>query len=510
MKNSGHYHPDIKLSNFLLNDGKVLISDRKTLTDKKNPTVLDISSSPVYAAPEYKRCLTINDEGETSLNLLKARKTTLDMPSYMSYQMGMALKEFVIKSNLVSFSPTDDEEETFQKFVEWNSVSSLSPNPSKELQNISVLIEELTRSKPEERLSIENLNTLIKQVVLPPEQFIQKLNEASPVSAQSRERDKANIQLIDSILKSDNISPVQREQLSAIPNCKSLLNKTPIKSSLDGYFKQVEAELYKADVNKLGFFSRIGHKLGLVTLPRVSTIQNLDPKVMPVPDQKTKELLEICREVGYKAHPMQTELYEVLKANSEVKHKAAAVKLSPTTIRQESSLPELDSGTFVRADDTGSVVRNDDTGSVVRHDDTGSVVRHDDTGSVVRHDDTGSVVRHDDTGSVVRADDTGSVVRADDKGTSVTKEDAPKKRNGAGYNLAAALASFDDEQVVGPKVSVKSTPVEDISTTIARGNKMKAQLHTIIPHEVAPVVSEVALKEKEEEEAENVRTMTNS
>jgi len=58
LKNSGHYHPDLKLSNILFNDGNVLLSDRKTITDKVNPTVFEISSSPVYAPPEYRSCFT--------------------------------------------------------------------------------------------------------------------------------------------------------------------------------------------------------------------------------------------------------------------------------------------------------------------------------------------------------------------------------------------------------------------------------------------------------------------
>ena len=225
------------------------------------------------------------------------------------------------------------------------------------------------------------------------------------------------------------------------------MNKTDLKASLKGYFIKIEAELFKADVIKLGIFSWIGYQVGLITLPRVSTLHELASKGMLDPDNKTKTLLELCGTVGYQAHPMLTKVYNELKNNSEVTSSTVLAKLSFRKNGHESSQLRSNSSTFV----------GDNTGSVVRYG-------------------TGSVVRYG-TGSVI----------GDGTGSFVIKEDASNNQNKSNKNMANILASFDEAEVV-PNKSLKTIPADDILTTIARGNKMKADLRTTV-HNEAPVVS---------------------
>ena len=217
------------------------------------------------------------------------------------------------------------------------------------------------------------------------------------------------------------------------------MNKTDLKASLKGYFIKIEAELFKADVKKLGIFSWIGYQVGLITLPRVSTLHELASKGMLDPDNKTKTLLELCGTVGYQAHPMLTKVYNELKNNSEVTSSTVLAKLSFRKNGHESSQLRSNSSTFV----------GDNTGSVVRYG----------------------------TDSVI----------GDGTGSFVIKEDASNNQNKSNKNMANILASFDEAEVV-PNKSLKTIPADDILTTIARGNKMKADLRTTV-HNEAPVVS---------------------
>jgi hypothetical protein len=518
-------NPDGNNKNFIFTVSEqeklvIRVEDRSTLGREQQLQMHQVSEyfSEDYATlmvpvevdgdTEYRQCLTVTPEGETILNMLKATKTILDMPSYMSYQMGMALKEFVFRSNLVPVEENKEEE----AFIEWGSVSSMIKNPSKELQNLSVLIEELTRTKPEERLSVANLNNLIKQIALPPKQFLQELAKSSPVSAQNRQRDQENVQLIDSVIKDDQISPDQKKQLADIPNLKSLLSKTVLKENLKGYFQEVENALLKADEKKLGWFSWIGYKLGVVTLPRVATIQNLDSKALPVPDVRTKNLLGICEEIGFNAHPHQSDVVHALIAQE----KANDSNLPPTsstvhsnkgpTSDKDSLVSEkgvtLDSGTMVVRDSSDTMVINDsdtmvinDSATVVMHDsdtvvmhDSATVVMHD-SDTVVMHDsdtvvmhDSGTVVMHDSDTMVMHDSDT-MVVRNEpelEQGTMVIEDSASSvvvSKKGAPSHFADILASFEREPVVTTQ-SIKQPEVADIATTISRGNMIKAALQS--------------------------------
>ncbi len=177
LMDAGYYHPDIKLSNFLTDGDRVIVSDRKTLISAINPTVDQIQSTPHYGAPEYLKCLTVDADGNMTLNQVLAKNTALNMPAYMSYQLGMALKEFLL--NNAGFKIDDLANAPLP--------SELMKNPSDELINLSKLIKALTRENPEDRLSVKDFHSLMKEINKIPDVFQSKINE-SPSNALYRKR----------------------------------------------------------------------------------------------------------------------------------------------------------------------------------------------------------------------------------------------------------------------------------------------------------------------------------
>lgn len=145
----GVYHPDIKLTNFLVHNNKLLISDRKTLINIENPKVTQVRSTPLFAPVAYVNCLNNSRTGYR----FNANLTTVNMPQFMAYQLGMALKEFLVWTQC---------EELPLEFRDINTkASSYFTNPKKQIQNLAILVQELTREDASKRFSIKQLQSLI-------------------------------------------------------------------------------------------------------------------------------------------------------------------------------------------------------------------------------------------------------------------------------------------------------------------------------------------------------------
>jgi hypothetical protein len=165
------FHPDIKLTNFLVHANLIRVSDRKTFIAEEHPTASMIRTTPTYAPNEFNKCL---NEDWTSYNGKVASKTVMDMPQFMAYQLGMALKEFLILTQMDSLPNLDE----FRKH-DFNPAHyfKTTPNP---IVNISLLIQELTRPDPNKRLSIQQFKNLLKFRNLKPEHFYKKIEEELP------------------------------------------------------------------------------------------------------------------------------------------------------------------------------------------------------------------------------------------------------------------------------------------------------------------------------------------
>ncbi|MBL7479405.1 hypothetical protein [Legionella bononiensis] len=164
------YHPDIKLSNFLAHNNRLLISDRKTLIEDAHPLVNTVRSSPNFAPDEYNDCLHFDVFG-IDFNE-KAKTTVLDMPSFMAFQVGMILKEFLLLTQLDELP--DDFRNTDQ------SAASYFVSPPNSIINLSLLIQELTRTDPQKRMTIDQFKSLIVYRNMNPENFYNKVEKAFP------------------------------------------------------------------------------------------------------------------------------------------------------------------------------------------------------------------------------------------------------------------------------------------------------------------------------------------
>lgn len=165
---SGHYHPDIKLTNFLVDKYMIRISDRKTIIKKKNPLIINIQSSPLYSPPEFLEC--INASG-TGYNFLAYRREA-DMEAFMAFQLGMALKEFLILTQM---------EKLPEEYREHDAIAaSYFKSPTNAIVNYSILIQELTRDDPKKRLTIGQFQNLLFYTNHPSKVFYKELENVLP------------------------------------------------------------------------------------------------------------------------------------------------------------------------------------------------------------------------------------------------------------------------------------------------------------------------------------------
>lgn len=192
----GIYHPDIKLTNFLVHNNKLLISDRKTLINIRTPKVTQVRSTPLFAPNSYLECLNNTHTGYR----FNADKTTVYMPQFMAYQLGMALKEFMI------WTQRDELPDAFRHLNK--KTSSYFTHPGHLIVNLSLLIQELTREDATKRLSIEQLKTLIiqKTYLQNPDNFYRKIEEILPSNALGIEDD---LNKIESLLTPNNMESDQ-------------------------------------------------------------------------------------------------------------------------------------------------------------------------------------------------------------------------------------------------------------------------------------------------------------
>ena len=187
LKKAGAYHPDIKLSNFLVHKGKILVCDRKTFIHNPSPFASSIRSTPHYAPPQYSECLNEEQNGYLPI----AGKVRFNMEQFMAYEIGMALKEFLILSLF------DDIKEEY-----WNpnaSIASFIKNPSAQVSNIALIIREMTHEEEGKRLSIEKFQQLIPYIIQSTPNFYIKLQEIHPLSPEIN----TEIEQIKALLKNE-------------------------------------------------------------------------------------------------------------------------------------------------------------------------------------------------------------------------------------------------------------------------------------------------------------------
>ncbi|KTD31661.1 protein kinase domain containing protein [Legionella moravica] len=291
------YHPDMKLSNFLANNNRLLISDRKTLIENEHPLVNTVRSSPAHAPDEYFDCLDFDIFG-IDFNE-KANTTVLNMPQFMAFQLGMILKEFLILTQLDEL-PAEFRDRD-------KSAASYFDSPSNSIINLSLLVQELTRPEPEKRMTINQFKSLLKFRIMTPDNFYAQVEEAFPSELLGIQQDIDEIKALlnekinDGFLQSISQSFINPSALSAY-NKDFLLRANEVFKKISAsepketrltrmaeklaikcyreyshsYFKQcsqsLEAELFKLEWNKAPWYRKALHWLtfGLFNVDRAS------------------------------------------------------------------------------------------------------------------------------------------------------------------------------------------------------------------------------------------------
>ena len=465
---AGFYHPDIKLSNFLTDGHTIKVSDRKTITNEAEPLVSHIQFTSSYAPPECRICLNMF---ETDLIYSKASRTKVDMNAVMSYELGMALKEFVLTTKQC-------ENVTPEKFLAWSHFSTFFEHLDKKHQNLFTLIQELTRHNPRDRLSIANFQTLLAQTALSPVTFLKKLEELSPRNQLSEAETLENIANVmftpnpteDQLKFWDDLltDPAHAQRIFSDPRINFF--KTAY-NEIHEYLNKINRLLEDANSKSSSPISvlqsyMIGATVQPISIQDLPAIPIMSPKLLRyfaifelIPSMKLKEdekmMLEHIYERQCNSNTAKVSSLPLKSLSSD--GPSMMVSSSPS---DDNTLVNLHSGTFIRKEDSPDL----DTGTFIRKEDSSYL----DTGTFIRKEDspdlcTGTFIRKQIADENTTVLDSGTVVRH-----HTTDVDAKTKKDPipiSGYKKA--LASFQKERIKPEE----SHNVTDVNSTIRRGNK---------------------------------------
>ncbi|MCE0724140.1 MULTISPECIES: hypothetical protein [Legionella] len=160
-----------------MHNHKLLVSDRKTFVRSPKSLASTLRSSPRYAPPQYLACL--NEECEDYIPI--AYTTQIDVEQLMSYQMGKALKEFLIVTQLGEMPQESNEKN--------RTVLAHFEKPNRAITNLSILIDELTRYKEGKRLTIEQFKRLLPSLNHNIDDFYKQLEKELPAKHLGIERE---------------------------------------------------------------------------------------------------------------------------------------------------------------------------------------------------------------------------------------------------------------------------------------------------------------------------------
>ena len=283
---SGHYLPNMKLAAFLTDGEQIIIRDRHTLTDELSAQTPGINSSPTFTTPEARE-----------------QKMKQKMSSHLSFQLGLALKEFIFRSQLMA-SNKNDPEEMSNRFRTWGPIVDYAKQPiSNSIKNISVLIQELTRRVAQDRLSIQNVQKLLPKINLSPELFLTELETISPKAQLSSTK---SIDLAQQILGANPVTEEMVLSLSKIAKIEEVVQdpratdlagliSTAHLDKVEGYLKSIDKEkvdalLLQSDRANAGILDTLLDVFRFRRVPKVSTIEDVVAELPPI-DPTTKAYL---------------------------------------------------------------------------------------------------------------------------------------------------------------------------------------------------------------------------
>ncbi|MDF1828051.1 MAG: hypothetical protein P1U39_07205 [Legionellaceae bacterium] len=269
LEDSGHYHPDIKLSNFLYDDGRVFCADRKTLLSTEQAPIGKISTTPCYAPPEYLEKIHIEKDGI----VVKKSGTRIDMPSFMQYQVGSAISEYL------------------------DNTRALNDNPlSNQVQNLGFLQTELMRDNPNDRLKLQDFNQLITQIDKNPSAFLTQLEALHPKDNLSFNQ---NIKELEQILASNNLSLEQVYEITKVlpEGTLSDARYQTVQSKIEEQIKKLEKQLHNQDKALATRTERTLDFLGIQRVPERAQSEQTKIFISALKDLIEPKQVELVKQV---------------------------------------------------------------------------------------------------------------------------------------------------------------------------------------------------------------------
>ncbi|WP_158617504.1 hypothetical protein [Legionella sp. km772] len=275
------YHPDIKLTNFLIHGNRLIISDRKTLINTENCKAHTLRSTLTYAPKEYVDCVT----PYRTFNV-KAYLTSINLPQYMAYQLGMALKEFLILTQQDDIAHDDFRDHS-------TTAADYFKNPDRSIVNLSALINELTREDAAKRMSISQMRELLHFRNHPTAVFYQEIEKLLPASALGIQKEvneiqdllKSKLKGLELVKKANLIFNKLNESDSPEPRLLYLAGQLASKCFKEGsysYFSKlsdkIEYALLDKDWDLAPWYRKIAHVLsfGYFRVDRISTVDSIN------------------------------------------------------------------------------------------------------------------------------------------------------------------------------------------------------------------------------------------
>ncbi len=324
LENSSYYCPDIKLSNFLYDKGRVFCADRKSLLDTEQAPIAKIQTTPQYAPPEFLENVHLSwDEGTI---IPKKRSIKIDMPSFMSYQVGQAINEFLERSNAFNDRPL-----------------------SNAIQNLITLQKELSRENPADRLTLMSFHQLLKHIEQTPDIFLTELEKHHPRQSLSF---YARLEALEALIQQsdyndDYLQKLQRFVEELPVGFSEDTRFADLQAMLENKLKNIETELHIQDKALATRSERMLDFLGVRRVPERSS-DNTRQQIL----SSLKELLN-----PYRAKKVKVEKPRPVLSEPESKHSTASTENAEETfsgtfrrvpIKPDEEVEEEFSGTFRR------------------------------------------------------------------------------------------------------------------------------------------------------------------
>lgn len=153
------FHSDIKLHNFLFLNNKIVAADRKGIKLGNYSKINYITTTPRFSPAEIRSCFNKD-------RILDPKKgdQLVAMAPVMAYQLGIALKLFILRSDKVLH---------IEK-IDFSLTNNLS---DKTMSNIIMLADALTRQNPSSRLPISTFHKVLPKIKGSPQSLQQALRD---------------------------------------------------------------------------------------------------------------------------------------------------------------------------------------------------------------------------------------------------------------------------------------------------------------------------------------------